>query len=167
MTSSLLSDNVALFAPHGKSTKLFSLAGIETLARVVSVYDGDSFTAVLPYAGGFWSFKIRLAGIDTCELMSKDPVNKKLADQARKFLCSLIGCSGGRNEDFERDVHLVRLKCGEFDKYGRLLARVYEPFLSDTSSCSFSQRLFGKRLAYVYNGDKKLTEAEQVQILMA
>jgi endonuclease YncB( thermonuclease family) len=169
MTPTQEAEDAAVFAPHGKNaTKPFSLAGRDTLARVVSVHDGDTLTAVLPFAGGFHRFAVRLEGIDACEVTSKAPANKRLAALARARLCALIsgciGCIGCiRDADFERRVHLVRLECGGFDKYGRILASVFHPYSQDARS--FNQTLVLERLAYVYGGKKKLTEAEQVSLL--
>jgi hypothetical protein len=59
---------------------------------------------------------------------------------------------------------LVKIKCGDFDKYGRLLAEIYT-IKNDTQDISFSQHLLYNNLAYKYTGQTKLTESEQLDIL--
>jgi endonuclease YncB( thermonuclease family) len=63
----------------------------------------------------------------------------------------------------------VRLVCGKFDKYGRLLAKVYaRTDHSDTGANrtdgereSFNDRLVSEHLACVYHGKTKMSAAQQ------
>lgn len=162
------------FRQHGGSTPEFSLNNTKTLARVVSIYDGDTMTVVLPLQATYYKFSVRLAGIDTCEMKSKNTKNKELAYRARNRLFHLVT---GRtidapapdswkrkqvDEALEAEVYLVWLHCLEFDKYGRLLANAYQ---SAEAPLSFSDTLVAERLAYTYQGDTKLTEEDQVRLL--
>jgi endonuclease YncB( thermonuclease family) len=141
----------------GKETPFFSLKGHECQARVVSVYDGDTVTVVMELAKQFWKFKVRLAGIDTCEMKSKDLYIQNKAKEARNRLVELI--TGSKDtSDFETDEYLVWVNCKEMDKYGRVLADLYVP---TKDSRSFSEVLLEEGLAYEYNGQTKLTEIEQ------
>lgn len=161
------------FRQHGGSTPEFSMNNIKTPARVVSVYDGDTLTVVLPVLSSFFKFNVRMLGIDTCEIKSKAPKNKELAYRARNRLFHLIT---GRiideswkrkqvDEFLEANVYLVNMHCLEFDKYGRLLAFVYPTSPADPAM-SFSDTLLRERLAYAYQGDTKLTEEDQVRIIL-
>ena len=161
-----------LFRAHGGATPLFSLNGVKTWARVVDVYDGDTLTCVLPVFDRMYRFQVRMMGIDTCEIRSKNPANKERAIRARDRLIQLVtgGAANQRGMSkkeidalFEREVHLVWLHCLEFDKYGRLLGAVYA---SDHAGAEpFSDVLVRERLAYSYTGDTKLTEEQQLAIL--
>lgn len=164
-----------LFRQYGGATPEFSLNNMKTTARVVSVYDGDTLTVVLPVFSTFFKFNVRMSGIDTCEIKSKSPKNKELAYRARNRLFQLItgkaidasGIDSWKrkqvDEFLEADVYLVNIHCQEFDKYGRLLATVYPT--SPIDAPSFSDTLLKDRLAYVYQGDTKLTEEDQVRLL--
>lgn len=162
------------FAPYtNENTPEFSLQGHQTYARVVNIYDGDTMTCVIPYLGAFFKFSVRLGGIDTCEMRSKHPINKELAYKARNRIISLV--TRGRMTPTENttktdiemflnsQVFLVHLTCQKSDKYGRILVDVrQEPF----DLFTFSNILIQERLAYAYQGDTKLTEEEQRNMLM-
>jgi endonuclease YncB( thermonuclease family) len=139
---------------------LFSLQGTHE-ARVVSLHDGDTFTAIVHLDSTFYKFPIRVARIDTCEMTSKDPFLKTKAFMARDKLFSLIIGSTRidtiewRKRDFDNyfqnNTTIIVLECKEMDKYGRVLADVSD----------FSDILVREKLAYWYDGGKKLTEDEQ------
>ena len=83
-----------------------------TQGVVVKVYDGDTITIVskLPYSGSpKYKFSVRLAGIDSAEISSK---NVK-AIEARDALSTKI---------MGKQVTLKNVKT---EKYGRILADVY------------------------------------------
>ena len=62
-----------------KTTPHFSLNGQKLWGRVVNVYDGDTLTIVLSVFNGIYKFSVRMNGIDTCEVKSKNDKNKELA----------------------------------------------------------------------------------------
>jgi len=157
ITSANTSALIAQFQPHGKHTPIFSLKGHKTYARVVGIHDGDTLTAVFPLHDKYWRFSIRLKGIDTCELRSKNARIRHLAEKARERLVILI--TGKSRYDFENEVCLVHLSCHEFDKYGRLLCDVYNTMQPYTSVADV---LLIEKLAYVYNGNSRLSEEEQL-----
>jgi endonuclease YncB( thermonuclease family) len=84
--------------------------------QVIKVYDGDTITIAtrLPYKDSpLYRFPIRLKGIDTAEIKSKNENEKKHAILARDSLSELI-------------LHkTVLIKNIENEKYGRILADVY------------------------------------------
>lgn len=156
------------------NTKPFSLKGIEGFARVVHIHDGDTFTAIIPLLDDFYKFSIRLAWIDTCEIKSSNKENQKLATKARDRLINLVKTKKEddkkqheEEEDIKpyllRNIELVYLSCQEFDKYGRVLANVKK---TDTDTETFSEILVKEKLAYRYDGKKKLTDEEQLKILL-
>jgi endonuclease YncB( thermonuclease family) len=106
------------------ATKLshdFSFAGYEGLAKVVEEYDGDTVRiAFIPHgAAAPIQYKVRMAGYDSPELHPRMTVpnraqEMKAASDARDALRGKIGEDG-----------LVSIKCGAFDKYGRILVTMF------------------------------------------
>jgi endonuclease YncB( thermonuclease family) len=137
-------------------TPLFSFDGRVFKAKCVKCYDADSIHIVFKYKGEYIRFKCRLWGIDTPELRSKNMMEKQIAKQARDKM-----------KEWVLDTLLI-VKCGEFDKYGRLLVYIY-PYDNTTKQNdiiqlggdslgymgSINERLVEKGLAYHYDGGKK------------
>lgn len=87
-----------------------------TAGHVIKVYDGDTITIAskMPYENSpLFRFNVRLNGIDTPEIKSKNENEKILAKKARDSLSQLI---------MNKDVTLQNVKN---EKYGRILADVY------------------------------------------
>jgi endonuclease YncB( thermonuclease family) len=150
------------FEQYGPSTPTFNFDGYHTIARVVGLSDGDSIVVTLPLplpaaAPYVYKFHIRLDGIDTPEMYG----GGEAAIKARNRLLQLI--TGLPLSDFAlltkkhiqnlltNHVYLIRLECGNFDKYGRVLANVFKP----NEHTSFSQVLLDEGLAKEYHGGKK------------
>ena len=144
---------------------LFSIQGTHN-ARVVSQHDGDTITCIVQVGSVFYKFPIRLAHIDTCEMTSKEPILKTKAFLARDKLFSLvtgntkIDTIAWRKKDFDEYFQynntIITLECEEMDKYGRVLANI----------SNFADVLIREKLAYTYEGGKKLTEEEQKKLLL-
>lgn len=90
-------------------TPLFSLKGQKHQCKVVKCYDGDTVHVVFFFHDSFQRFKIRLLGINSPELKSKDTIEKQRAHESKKRITDLI-----LNK-------IIYIECGDFDKYGRLL----------------------------------------------
>ena len=152
-------------------TPLLSLANTSTWGRVVDIVDGDTLHIVMPFLGQLFKFVVRLAGIDTCEMKSKIPENRALAVQARNRLVELcLPTNSAPSSPTRKDIQqilaahaaLVYVKCLDTDKYGRTLAYLLsEPTVSST----FNDILLHEKLAYPYEGETKLTEAQQMNAL--
>ncbi len=133
----------------------FSLSGTPHVARVVSLHDGDTFTVVLSLGGAYYKFNVRLDGIDTPEMTSRDPVLKSRAFLARARLFSLITNRNTidtltwRKKDFDtyflENYTTVTLECKDMDKYGRVLASI----------SNFAQVLIDEKHAIPYDGGHK------------
>jgi hypothetical protein len=155
---------------HGPSASPFTLAGQTLPGLIVSCYDGDTLTIVLPVFGHCYRFTVRIDGIDTPEIKSKDPENKLRAIRARNRLLQLAGVTIDLDAALtKKDVGellnkaqpIVEVECKGFDKYGRLLST-----LRMGPTCpSFGDVLIAEKLGYVYGGATKLTETEQVDAL--
>lgn len=113
-------------------------------AYVIKVYDGDTITVVTAFPWEpkvAYRFSVRILGIDTPEKRTKDEDEKYVANIAQKFVADRI-----LNK-------FVTLKNISLDKYGRLLADVYE----GESNISISDELVKNRLAVKYDGGTKKT----------
>lgn len=157
------------FADYNSSTPEFSLAGQELYGRVVEIYDGDTLKIVLPVLGHYFKFNARLMGIDTCEMKSKNTANRELAYKARNRLFELITNSSACDFTWKKkevtkylddNLCVIKVKCYEFDKYGRVMIDCFTP------ERSVSDILIQEKLAYSYTGETKLTEEQQVEKLM-
>lgn len=100
---------------------LFNFKGKKCLAKIVDVYDGDTFTAVFKYRNEFIKYNFRTYGYDSPEmrpLKSKpDRDEEKIAAiKAREAFKSVT--------DWENT--LITLDMLGFDKYGRILVNVYK-----------------------------------------
>lgn len=147
-------------------TPQFTLQNNIYLAKCVKCYDADTIHIVIEFEGKLSRFLCRLLGIDTAELRSKDHEEKKYAKEARDYLKSLI---------LDK---LVIVKCGDFDKYGRLLVLVYPYNEGDVDQLnqlgqlgggivgdkkSYNDLLIDEKWAYKYLGGKKLAFSEWSQ----
>jgi endonuclease YncB( thermonuclease family) len=139
----------------------FSLKG-QHKARVVSMHDGDTITCIVGFESTFYKFPVRLDGIDTCEMTSRDTKLRDMAFLARQRLFELITLDfttktlGWRKRDFDKyfqfNYVLVDLECKEMDKYGRVLADIG----------NIGEVLIQEKLAFRYDGGRKFSEDEQV-----
>ena len=110
-----------------------------TYCKVIKVYDGDTITIAtrLPGNTSVYRFSVRLDGIDTPEIKSKNPREHERAVVVRDQLHSLVY---GK---------IVLLKNLSIEKYGRILADVY---LDDLH---VNQYMIDKKYAQVYDGGTK------------
>jgi len=121
--------------------KAFSLKGKELEAKIVAVYDGDTCKACFPVFNEMFKWTMRLNRIDTPELKTKNVLESSFGYEVRDKI---------REKILNK---VVKLKCGEFDKYGRLLAEVY------INGESINQFLIDNKYAFEYDGGtKKLWE---------
>jgi endonuclease YncB( thermonuclease family) len=130
-----------------KKTKKFTLEGKTKLCKVVSVYDGDTCNVVFDHNGVINRWNVRMNGYDTPEmrpsksLLNRDEIKKK-AIASRDYLKSLV-----YNEE-----QLVYIKCGGFDKYGRLLGDIY---INENDTESVNCLMVKNGHGYEYFGGKK------------
>ena len=175
MQNNRLNENLKEFENYGIHTPYFTLCNLNIVGRLVDVIDGDSLSIILPIFNNYYKYNIRLNGIDTCEMKSKNEETKKKALKARISILNLV-----TNENYsenltkkeiknilDKNIILVWVECLEFDKYGRLLANVYHQFDNLNmkkleNSNSLSEYLLQNKLAYEYTGKTKLSEQDQI-----
>ena len=115
----------------------FSFEGDTKEAKVLSVYDGDTITVAFPFGDKMFKWTCRLTGVDTPELRTRNKQEKEFGYQVRDHL---------REKILKK---IVTIKCGEFDKYGRLLIKVY------TDDECVNDWLVDNKYAFVYDGGTK------------
>ena len=90
--------------------------GLRVPAKVIRVYDGDTFTAdAQPWPGITIRVSVRLDGVDTPEIRGQCEKEKRLAIEAREELKTALGGIG-------KMVVLEEMKRGKYS--GRVIARV-------------------------------------------
>ena len=131
--------------------------------KVVDVYDGDSIKLVLPFIVKrtqnkykifdkffkrsdiiqLYKWNCRLAGLDTPEIRTRNLKEKDFGLQVRDKLREKIL------------NNLLFVKCGVFDKYGRLLVTLYDTEDNFKKDYSVNKWLIDNNYAKEYNGGKK------------
>ena len=106
-----------LYTVDDDDIPIFSLNGYETFCRVVDIYDGDSCTIIFEWEGKMRKFKCRCNGYDSPEM--KPRLNNENRDEIIK------NAKLAKKRLYELTKDCVRVKCLEFDKYGRLLVELY------------------------------------------
>jgi len=116
--------------------------GTVTVSKVISVYDGDTFrvniNSLPPIVGK--NIAIRVNGVDTPEIRGKCQYEKNLALKARDFVRAKLANA--------KEIKLTNLQRG---KYFRVVANVV------VDGVSLEQELLDNKLAYRYDGGKKLS----------
>ena len=134
-------DDCKLLETVNIKTAKFTLLGHKTYAKCVYVYDGDTVHVVFKMPNGNECYKwvVRMNGIDTPEMKSKNVTEKKAAVLARDFL---------KEQILDK---IIIVDCLEFDKYGRLLAELY----TEGNPVSLSRQMIEKGHAKAYDGGTK------------
>lgn len=120
----------------------FSLQGQELKGKVVNIYDGDTCSIVLMMNDGtLQKHKVRLFGFDCPELVPpKSKENRQeiilSAKRSRNYLAHRVSnVHIDINEDYSKkelqrlldlNTKIIKVQCLESDKYGRLLAKIYD-----------------------------------------
>jgi endonuclease YncB( thermonuclease family) len=126
--------------------ELFSLNGKNIRAKIVRVYDGDTCFAVFLLNKQPVKFKIRMDGYDSPEM--KPPLNQvnrekeiKEANKAKAELEKLV-----LNK-------VIDLECGKWDKYGRLLGKIYVNI--NNKKIYVNEYMIKNGFGYPYDGGTK------------
>jgi len=119
--------------------------GTVIVSKVNSVYDGDTFrvdiNSLPPIVGK--NIPIRVNGVDTPEIRGKCQYEKNLALEARDFVRDKLSNA--------KEIKLINLQRG---KYFRVVANVL------VDGVSLEQELLDNKLAYRYDGGRKLSWCE-------
>lgn len=169
-----ITTNISDLAFTNSDIKEFSLKGQEHIAKVVYIYDGDTVHIVLNLNNIPTKFNCRISGIDSPEMQPKIFNNPSIREKeiekainSRNYLITKVTDQLVINKNMtKKDIKdlcaksrkLVKVKCFEFDKYGRLLIEIY-----DTSNRfkSINQEMIDNCYAVAYDGGTK-QEFEEV-----
>jgi endonuclease YncB( thermonuclease family) len=145
-----------LIAADKANTPLFSFNGLITYGKAVDFYDGDTFNIIISHYDSVYHFKARMFGYDSPEmkpslsLENREEI-KKNAVRAKNRLAELLSA---------KDYFKVR--CHEFDKYGRLLVSVMCDDDATSSSHEFEHTVNAQMIkeghGYSYHGGTKLKQ---------
>lgn len=110
----------------------------EYKAKVIDIYDADTMTLEI-YLGFHITVveKVRLLGIDTPELRTKNLKEKELGYEARDYLCDLI---------LGKEIIVTTEKQG---KFGRYLANIFY------DDININNELIRLGYAHPYDGGKR------------
>ncbi len=108
-------------------------------AKVLDVYDGDTITVALKIGSTYYKHKVRLYGLDTAEIKTRNQEEKKVGLEAKEFLSNMV-----LNKLIE-----IRTPEREEDKYGRILGSVYY------TGKNVSDIMIENGYGYFYDGKKK------------
>lgn len=123
---------------------------VKSVERVV---DGDTMDVVLDL--GFDTLtkqRVRLLGIDTPESKTKDPIEKKFGELAKKVLSDFVEKSKDSKNAW------IELRCKERDsreKFGRVLAEVW--YMDGTAHVNINKYMCDEGYAVPYTGQNKKT----------
>ena len=131
-----------------KKIKRFSLENQTKIGKCVDVYDGDTIQVVFQMQTELFRWTCRLTGIDTPEIRTRNKTEKQFGYTVRNYL---------REKILNK---MVVIECGEFDKYGRLLGKIYLKQENDGQSgggksVSINDWLVQNKYAFPYDGGKK------------
>ena len=143
--------NIDTIIEEEEDAPFFTLNGLETNGKVVKVYDGDTVHLLMRVLGTLYRWKCRIMHVDTPELRSKNVIEKEHAIRARDALSELI-----LNKT-------VRVKCFQFDMYGRVLVELALPSNdtndndndNDNDTIVIHEWLLNKGHARRYEGKKR------------
>ncbi|NUN06649.1 MAG: thermonuclease family protein [Bdellovibrio sp.] len=139
MTRSLLFIFVSIFATHVKANCINDDTSFRCV-KYVSAYDGDTITFNIPNVHPLFGKKIsvRVRGIDTPEIATKNRCEKEAGRTAQRLVRSLL--------ENAKQIDLLNV---DRDKYFRILADV------QVDGKSIAKTLLKNKLAYEYNGGTK------------
>ncbi len=127
----------------------FTFNGKTFLAKPVNVYDGDTFSIIFEYTPGgeLIKYRCRCYGYDSAEMKPRldfagreEEIVKANAAKAR--LIELLGA---------HPTGLVKVECLDFDKYGRILVKVW----NQVSSFSVNDMMVAEGHGKPYFGGTK------------
>ena len=142
------------------SFKTFSLEGLNTYCRILSIYDGDTCTIGFKWKGEYFKTKVRMLGYDSPEMKPRLNVENRdqeieAAHKAKEFL------------DTSTKDKVLWIEFKKFDKYGRPLAILYTEDSWCMCPCTrtrlnINDLMIEKGHGYAYEGGTKTKFADRV-----
>ena len=138
-----------------KFGKYFTFAGVSTIAKIVSFYDGDTVTARwFNPAGEQIQYRLRLLGYDCAEM--KPPLSSPTRDAEK---AAAIRAKNALVDKINNQ--LIYMECDEFDKYGRILATIYL-WHNGAIGENLNEWMIKQGHGIPYNGKKKIQYADWI-----
>lgn len=116
----------------------YDLSGQWLIVKILKVHDTDTMTIGWKDHDRFVKTNIRLSGLDAPELKSKKEKESKLCRLGRNWVAS----------NYLNKIAVV--ECLDMDKYGRILANVFDYY--DNTIC-INKFIVDNKLARVYGGN--------------
>ena len=136
---------------------VFSLKGVITYGKILKNYDGDTADCLLIYKDNLMRFKVRFYGYDSPEMKPSLNIENReeiilKAKDAKYKLWKLTT----KTDDYQFHKTLIKIECGDFDKYGRLLITAYDFDIEELEfSKSINKMMIDEGYGYSYLGGKK------------
>jgi endonuclease YncB( thermonuclease family) len=129
------------------SIQYFSWKGKTFYAKPCNIYDGDTFSICWIWKDEPIKYRCRCLGYDSPEMkpLKSNPnrdKEKELAQAAKERFTKLLNANPNG---------LVKVECGEFDKYGRILVTVW----NDVDTKSINQIMLDEGHGKAYTGGTK------------
>lgn len=129
---------------------VFSMESYHGWLRITDIYDGDTFKGILFHHCRPQKFTFRTLDYDAPEMkpLKSNPNRNKEKKQAI-----------AAKELFQKlsrwETNLVYVQCYKMDKYGRVLARVYQDYNAFLHDDSINKKMIESSLVNRYDGKKK------------
>lgn len=138
----LTMDDLTVLAECDKSTPMFSLSGQVEDAKIVDVYDGDTIRAVIILHGKPVQFIVRMLGYDSPEIKPRLNIKNREDEIKNAKIAKHVISEKILNK-------IVKLHCGKWDKYGRLLGVVF------VDELNVNEYMIENNYGYPYTGGTK------------
>jgi len=119
----------------------YTLKDKSYIGKVCEIYDGDTVDVILylPEDASFKKFRIKMFGYDSPERHPRShlPNREHIRGKALESMEALWRYA--TNTDLFTYTHetLVRVECGEWDKFGRIVAKIYRIRDNDYNNIDF------------------------------
>lgn len=118
--------------------------------KVLKVVDGDTIDIEIDLGFNMFTIqRVRLIGIDTPEINTKNLLEKEHGHRAKEFVENFF-------RESEREGYQIIVKTTLDDKYGRMLARII------CNNQCLNDLLLTNDLAFPYDGGRKIPYSERL-----
>lgn len=155
-----------LYENTNNQTQIFSFEGEKVIAKIVDVYDGDTFKAVFKFNGKYQKFTCRCLGYDSPEMKPIQTGTNRTNEDIKEEKEFALRAKNQFIDFLRPRDRFVLLHLGKFDKYGRILTSVYvyaptapfSPFYElDNGYICVNELMIKSGLVLPYDGKTKKT----------
>ncbi len=150
LTDELINNNIQLCDINPNTLNYFSFENKRIVAKICDVYDGDTFSAIFYNENIPIKYRFRCLGYDAPEMKPLKSIAQReiiieKAKQAKNKFIELVQ---------KHPSKLVLLECDKFDKYGRILATVFNGVDEQSVNSIMIEQGYAKN----YDGGTKSTD---------